>query len=54
MEDMYHSCRWCKHYKDGCCTKDNFYLINERGWPVEEDVRLEIKEPDTHYCKDWE
>ena len=20
-DDMYHTCRWCKHYRDGVCTE---------------------------------
>ena len=24
MSDIYHACRWCKHYKNGCCSKQIF------------------------------
>lgn len=47
-------CRWCKHYKNGCCTKDNFYITDRMGDDVEDDVDLEIKEPESFYCSNWE
>lgn len=54
-EDMYHSCRWCKHYDNGHCTKDNFNVMNKRTWSdLTDKVELEIKEPESFYCKDWE
>lgn len=26
-EDMYHTCRWCKHFIKGCCTLGVFSLV---------------------------
>ena len=55
MEDMYHCCRYCKHYKDGCCIRDNFDV--EVVWVDEEhikEVELYIKKPESFYCSNWE
>lgn len=38
-EDMYHNCRWCKHFVSGCCTlgvfhpvlTDSVYMVAEDG-----------------------
>lgn len=38
-EDMYHTCRWCKHFIKGCCTlgvfhpvlTDSVYMVAEDG-----------------------
>lgn len=55
MDDMYKTCRWCKHYKNGCCTRDNFTVINKRSEDdINNRVRLEIKEPESFYCSNWE
>jgi len=54
MEDMYHCCRWCKHYEDGNCTRENFYVVDEYGCNVPEEIKLEIKEPESFYCSNWE
>ena len=24
LEDMYHTCRWCKYYQDGKCVHEAF------------------------------
>lgn len=54
--DMYHSCRWCKHYKNGYCTNGNFYVYEKEDYVVDisDEVLLEIKEPESFYCKHWE
>ena len=54
MSDMYKTCRWCKHYKNGCCTKDNFNVTDRMCDDVNDEVTLEIKEPDKFYCSNWE
>lgn len=55
--DMYHSCRWCKHYKNGRCETDNFNVLDITD-KYEDDVTdltaLEIKEPESFYCSNWE
>lgn len=55
-DDMYHSCRWCKHYENGYCTRDNFYMYEKDDLMVDVsiDVLLEVKEPESFYCKHWE
>ena len=48
-------CRWCKHYKNGCCTRDNFTVNDKETWyDVTDEVDLTIKEPDKFYCSNWE
>ena len=55
MDDMYHVCRYCKHYKDGNCTKENFYIFDEESeCYMGNTVELYVKEPDDFYCKHWE
>lgn len=59
MDDLYHVCRWCKHYENGCCVKDNFIAVDRDQQGNIDDiandkVELVIKEPETFYCKDWE
>lgn len=54
-ENMYHSCRWCKHYDDGSCTRDNFQITDRDTWnDVTDEVKLLINEPESFYCKHWE
>lgn len=50
------TCRWCKHYKNGNCTRDNFYIFEMDDYVVDisNDVLLEIKEPEKFYCSNWE
>lgn len=53
--DMYHACRWCKHYKDGCCTRDNFTVTDKETWyDVTDYMELVINEPESFYCSKWE
>lgn len=49
-------CRWCKHYKNGNCTRDNFYVydINDLIVDMSNEVVLEIKEPESFSCSNWE
>lgn len=54
MDNMYHTCKWCKHYKDGCCTNENIFVWDIDFENIPEYVNLEIKEPNTFYCKEWE
>ena len=55
MSDEYKVCRWCKHYKDGCCTRDNFNVNDKETWNnITDEVELVIKEPESFYCKHWE
>lgn len=55
MDDMYHACRWCKHYENGHCVKENFIVVeSDTQYEVDDIVELLIKEPETFYCKDWE
>jgi hypothetical protein len=54
---MYHTCRWCKHYENGCCTKakEIFYVSEwDTDYSIEEVADFEIKEPESFYCKEWE
>jgi hypothetical protein len=53
---MYHTCRWCKHYENGCCTNENIFDVdvNIEGEGSVESVDLVIKEPESFYCKEWE
>ena len=55
-DNMYHTCRWCKHYKDGCCTNENIFVVDVamEGDGLLESAELVIKEPNTFYCKEWE
>jgi len=56
MDEMYHVCRWCKHYENGNCTRDNFILtdVTDNFEDVTDITNLIIKEPESFYCKDWE
>ena len=57
MSDEYKVCRWCKHYKDGCCTKgaDIFSIsVLDANYTIEEITHLEVKEPESFYCSNWE
>ena len=66
MDDMYHTCRWCKHFskEDGRCLKDLFYVemdtecllfLEEHNLYIELDEwAVCIKDPDNFYCKEWE
>lgn len=57
MDEMYHVCRWCKHYENGNCTKgkDIFYVSElDTDYSIEEVAEFEIKEPESFYCKYWE
>jgi len=41
MDDMYHVCRWCKHYKDGVCFRGiASHDLDAIVWDVAEDGRL--------------
>lgn len=55
MGDEYKVCRYCKHYKDGCCTRDNFTVTDKETWyDVTDYMELAIKEPESFYCSNWE
>lgn len=70
MDDMYHTCIWCKHFskEDGRCLKDLFsvemdteyllYLEKYYGkqYPAFDviDFHVCINDPDNFYCKEWE
>lgn len=54
------TCRWCKYYKNGCCTKGKEIfnveaeLDDEEFYYVEEVATFEIKEPNTFCCNNFE
>lgn len=61
MEDMYHTCRWCKHFseEDDRCCKDLFYISMDVGTgfysPIDNsEMGVCIKAPENFYCKEWE
>jgi len=66
MDDMYHTCRWCKHFskEEDRCLKDLFYVEFSTAYltflekyysPIEvEGGRVCINDPDNFYCKEWE
>lgn len=66
MDDMYHTCRWCKHFskEDDRCLKDLFYvemnmeyanLLGKHYLFLDmEDAHACINDPDNFYCKEWE
>ena len=55
MSDMYKTCRWCKHYENGDCTRDNFTVNDKDTWSdVTDEVDLTIKDPESFYCSNWE
>lgn len=58
MDEMYHTCRWCKHYKDGKCLKeivDVFIADDVIGDIIGDDmIEVFISDPENFYCKEWE
>lgn len=66
MDDMYHTCRWCKHFskEDDRCCKNFFYIVMDIEYfhnlekcyssPEIKDFDVCIKDPDNFYCKEWE
>lgn len=58
VDEMYHTCRWCKHFSDEKCTKgivDVLVMDDVVGDILgDESVEVYIRNSDEFYCKEWE
>ena len=56
MDDRYHVCRWCRHYSNEKCLKDNVDVVVrvDNKYIDPDDVEIYIKDQTTFYCKEWQ